>query len=53
MWGFKDESPLYDNTFQPYGQIMIMNLDGSNKSLLVDTIWEDAMPLFMPNSFLE
>ncbi|KAJ6121010.1 tat pathway signal sequence domain-containing protein [Penicillium sp. IBT 18751x] len=53
MYGFKDESQLFDKTFQPYGQIMIMDSDGSNKKLLTDTIWEDSMPLFMPNEYLE
>ncbi|KAJ9203910.1 hypothetical protein DTO164E3_2264 [Paecilomyces variotii] len=53
MYGFKDESALYDNTFQPYGQIMVMDYDGSNKKLLTDTIWEDSMPLYMPNEYLE
>ena len=38
MYGFKDESQLFDNTFQPYGQIMVMNYDGSDKKLLTDTI---------------
>lgn len=53
MYGFKDESALFDDTFQPYGQIMIMNYDGTNKTLLTDTIWEDSMPLYMPNEYLE
>ncbi|KAJ6032187.1 tat pathway signal sequence domain-containing protein [Penicillium herquei] len=53
MYGFKDESSLFDNTFQPYGQIMIMNYDGTNKTLLTDTIWEDSMPLYILNEFLE
>ncbi|KAJ5602129.1 tat pathway signal sequence domain-containing protein [Penicillium lagena] len=53
MYGFKDESSLFDNTFQPYGQIMIMNYNGTNKTLLTDTIWEDSMPLYMPNEWLE
>ncbi|KAJ5890172.1 tat pathway signal sequence domain-containing protein [Penicillium tannophilum] len=53
MYGFKDESSLFDNTFQPYGQIMVMNYDGTNKTLLTDTIWEDSMPLYMPNEYLE
>lgn len=52
MYGFKDESQLFDNTFQPYGQIMVMNYDGSDKKLLTDTIWEDSMPLYVPNSYL-
>lgn len=52
MYGFRDESALYDNTFQPYGQIMAMDPDGSNKRLLTDTLWEDSMPLFIPNEYL-
>ncbi|KAJ6024250.1 tat pathway signal sequence domain-containing protein [Penicillium herquei] len=53
MYGFKDESALYDNTFQPYGQIMVMNYDGTDKHIVTDTIWEDSMPLYMPNEYLE
>ncbi|CAK7205415.1 hypothetical protein SEUCBS139899_008186 [Sporothrix eucalyptigena] len=52
MYGFRDESPLYDNTFQPYGQIMAMNADGTNKTLLTDSMWEDSMPLYIPNEYL-
>ncbi|KAJ5375898.1 tat pathway signal sequence domain-containing protein [Penicillium cosmopolitanum] len=52
IYGFKDESALYDNTFQPYGQIMVMNYDGSDKHIVTDTIWEDSMPLYMPNEYL-
>jgi hypothetical protein len=50
MYGFRYECALYDNTFQPYGQIMIMDADGKNKRMLTDSMWEDSMPLFMPNS---
>lgn len=52
MFGFQDECALYDNTFQPYGQIMVMDADGSNKRVLTDSIWEDSMPLYLPNSAL-
>lgn len=52
MYGFRDECTQYDNTFQPYGQIMIMNYDGSNKTLLTNSMWEDSMPLYIPNEFL-
>ena len=52
MYGFRDEAAVYDNTFQPYGQIMVMNADGSGKRLLTDSLWEDSMPLYIPNSFL-
>jgi hypothetical protein len=48
MYGFRDEAALYDNTFQQYGQIFVMNADGSGKRLLTDSRWEDAMPLYIP-----
>ncbi|KAJ5824181.1 hypothetical protein N7447_006521 [Penicillium robsamsonii] len=51
MYGFQYECPLYDETFQPYGQIMIMDSDGSNKRPLTNSIWEDSMPLFIPNDW--
>ena len=53
MWGFQAEAATYDNTFQPYGQIMIMNVDGSNKTVLTNSMWEDSMPQYLPNSVLE
>ncbi|EKG10177.1 Six-bladed beta-propeller TolB-like protein [Macrophomina phaseolina MS6] len=53
MYGFRDEAAIYDQTFQPYGQIMIMDADGSSKRLITDSIWEDSMPLYVPNEFLE
>ncbi|KAJ5433076.1 uncharacterized protein N7458_012232 [Penicillium daleae] len=52
MFGFQYECALYDQTFQPYGQIVIMDADGSNKRVLTNSIWEDSMPLFVPNSAL-
>jgi Tol biopolymer transport system component len=52
MYGWRVEAATYDNTFQPYGQIVIMNADGSEKRLLTDSMWEDSMPLFVPNNFL-
>ena len=53
MWssgvqGWKEEAALYDRTFQPYGQIFIMNADGSGKRQLTDSLWEDAMPCYVP-----
>ncbi|KAJ5170409.1 uncharacterized protein N7500_003192 [Penicillium coprophilum] len=51
MYGFQYECPLYDETFQPYGQIMIMDSDGSNKRPLTNSIWEDSMPLFLPHDW--
>ena len=52
VYGFRDEAALYDNTFQPYGQIFIMNADGSGKRILTDSLWEDSMPLYLPNQWL-
>lgn len=52
MYGFRDECATYDDTFQPYGQIMIMDSDGSNKEMLTDSMWEDSMPLYVPNEYL-
>lgn len=51
-YGFQYECGLYDNTFQPYGQINIMDADGSNKRPLTNSMWEDSMPLFVANSAL-
>jgi Tol biopolymer transport system component len=55
MWsgsehGFRDEAALYDNTFQQYGQIYIMNADGSGKRMVTDSKWEDSMPLYLPRN---
>lgn len=52
MYGFRDECATYDDTFQPYGQIMVMDKDGSNKRMLTDSMWEDSMPLWVPNEYL-
>jgi hypothetical protein len=41
--------------FQPgtqYGQIFIMNADGTGKRMLTDSLWEDSMPLYIPAKFL-
>ena len=48
MRGWKEEAPLYDRTFQPYGQIFIMNADGSDKRQLTDSLWEDSTPRYVP-----
>lgn len=47
-YGFKDEGALYDNSFQPYGQVWSMNPDGSGKEMLTDSRWEDSLPAFVP-----
>ena len=45
---FKDEAELYDHSFQPYGNIWVMNADGSNKREVSDSHWEDSMPAYVP-----
>ena len=53
MFGFQYECALYDQTFQPYGQIISMDGEtGEDKRVLTDSIWEDSMPLYVPNSEL-
>jgi len=47
-YGFKDEAPLYDNSFQPFAQIFIMNRDGSDQHALTYSRWEDSMPAIVP-----
>jgi Tol biopolymer transport system component len=47
-YGFKDEAPLYDNAFQPFGQIFIMKADGSEPRVLTRSRWEDSMPAIVP-----
>jgi Tol biopolymer transport system component len=51
-YGFKDEAALYDNSFQPYGAIWVMNADGTGKRVLTDSHWEDSMPCFVPPTAL-
>ena len=50
--GFRDEAALYDQTFQQYGQIYLMNADGSDKRMITDSKWEDSMPLYLPGVVL-
>ncbi len=48
--GWKDEAAHYDNTFQPYAAIFMMKADGTEKRQLTDSLWEDAMPCFVPKA---
>lgn len=48
MYGFQQEAPLYDDSMQPYAIIMVMNADGSDKTPLTNSLWEDAMPMYVP-----
>lgn len=53
MFGFQYECALYDQTFQPYGQIMVMDGgDGGGKRVLTDSIWEDSMPVYLPKDVI-
>lgn len=47
-YGFKDEAALYDNSFEPYGQVWIMDPDGSHKEQMTNSRWEDSLPAFVP-----
>jgi Tol biopolymer transport system component len=46
--GYRDEACMYDQTFQPYGQVFVMNADGSGKRQITDSIWEDSTPQYVP-----
>jgi Tol biopolymer transport system component len=48
MAGYRDEACMYDQTFQPYGQVFIMDSDGGNKRQITDSIWEDSTPQYVP-----
>lgn len=48
MYGFQQEALLYNDSMQPYAIIMVMNADGSDKTVLTNSLWEDAMPMFAP-----
>jgi TolB protein len=45
--GFKDEA-LYTNAPQPYGEIFVMNSDGSGLQQLTDDQWEEGGPAWQP-----
>ena len=49
-FGFKDEAPLYDRIPQPYGELFVMKVDGSEQRPLTDNTWEDATPAWQPQS---
>ncbi|KAJ5679870.1 hypothetical protein N7462_008114 [Penicillium macrosclerotiorum] len=48
MFGFQQEAALYDDSMQPYAVIVEMEADGSNKRVMTNSLWEDAMPMFLP-----
>jgi TolB protein len=45
--GFKDEV-IYTDAPQPYGEIFVMQSDGSNVRQLTDNQWEDGTPAWQP-----
>jgi TolB protein len=49
--GFKDEAvqPLLVGTFQPYGEIAVMRIDGSELHLLTDNATEEGAPSWVPS----
>ncbi|MXY18122.1 MAG: hypothetical protein F4Y57_14320, partial [Acidobacteria bacterium] len=46
-YGFKDEAPMSDIP-QPYGELFIMNADGSDQRALTDNRWEEGTPAWQP-----
>jgi Tol biopolymer transport system component len=42
-FGFKDEAP-YSDIPQPYGELMVMKMDGSDLRALTDNRWEEGTP---------
>jgi len=46
--GFKDEAPLLGEP-QPYGEIFVMNADGTNVEQLTDDQWEEGGPAWQPH----
>jgi Tol biopolymer transport system component len=45
--GFKDEALITGNP-QPYGEIFVMNADGTHVEQLTDNQWEDGGPAWLP-----
>jgi len=46
--GFKDET-LYTGAPQPYGEIFVMNSDGTHVEQLTDDQWEEGGPAWQPH----
>lgn len=46
--GFRDETPLYDGSPQPYAELFVMNADGSNQRPITDDKWEEGTPAWAP-----
>jgi Tol biopolymer transport system component len=48
-YGFKDEAPLSDIP-QPYGELFVMQADGSEQRALTDNRWEEGTPAWVPSA---
>jgi Tol biopolymer transport system component len=46
--GFRDETPLYDGSPQPYAELFVMNADGSNQRPITSDKWEQGTPAWVP-----
>jgi Tol biopolymer transport system component len=46
-FGFKDEAPMSDIP-QPYGELIVMKIDGSDQRPLTDNRWEEGTPSWQP-----
>jgi Tol biopolymer transport system component len=47
--GFRDETPLYDGSPQPYAELFVMNADGSNQRPITSDKWEEGTPAWVPS----
>jgi Tol biopolymer transport system component len=47
--GFRDETPLYDGSPQPYAELFVMDADGSNPRPITDDKWEEGTPAWAPS----
>jgi Tol biopolymer transport system component len=47
-FGFRDETPLYDGSPQPYAELFVMDADGSNQRPITSDKWEEGTPAWVP-----
>jgi Tol biopolymer transport system component len=47
-FGLRDEAPLYDQSPQPYAELMVMRADGSDQRPVTDDKWEEGTPAWAP-----